>query len=63
MDGHFLYSVVYKDEIFYNLVGAAGEVLGILIFYCKWFEPRSIGSLSSVIVRVSVAGSQKNCCC
>ena len=30
MDGHFLFSVVYKDEIFYNLVGAAVEVLGII---------------------------------
>ena len=28
MDGHFLFSVIYKDEITYNLVGAAVEVLG-----------------------------------
>ena len=31
MDGHFLFSVVYRDEITFNLVGAAVEVLGIQI--------------------------------
>ena len=28
MDGHFLYSVDYKDEIPFNLVGAAVNILG-----------------------------------
>ncbi|KAL9973486.1 hypothetical protein ACROYT_G019954 [Oculina patagonica] len=42
MDGHFLYSVVYKDEITFNLVGAAAHVLGIeankiLELFGEWF--------------------------
>lgn len=42
MDGHFLFSVIYKDEITYNLVGAAVEVLGIeaskiLELFGEWF--------------------------
>lgn len=31
MDGHFLYSVVYKDEVTFNLVGAAVNILGTKI--------------------------------
>ena len=31
MEGHFLFSVVYNDEITFNLVGAAVGVLGIQI--------------------------------
>lgn len=31
MDGHFLYSVVYKDEITFNLVDAAVNILGTQI--------------------------------
>ena len=28
--------------------------MAVTTYHCKWFEPRSISSLSSVIVRVSV---------
>lgn len=30
MEGHFLFNVIYNDEVTYNLVGAAVEVLGII---------------------------------
>ena len=29
----------------------------------EWFEPRSISGLSSVIVRVWLVLTEKNCCC
>ena len=32
MDGHFLFNVIYKDEITYKVVGAAVKVLGMIVF-------------------------------
>ena len=30
MDGHFLFNVIYEDEITFNVVGAAVKVLGMI---------------------------------
>ena len=56
MDGQFLVRQIYDDEITYNLIGAAVEILSEFYFICKSFFEKlienSILTLSIILYKL-----------
>lgn len=62
IEGHFLQRIVYNDDITYSLVGAASEVLGMIllsysygIYFTSIFMPLSFPTIAILSTNIILA--------